>query len=105
RVWPLSKLRARPRGISRECLARQRRALILLVSHYDHAGYVFCHPYGLCQFPKLEGPAGIDYLVALGVDVGISFPLYRQHAGLDDSRTRTATMVGVRPFSHLRGLQ
>src|SRR5436309_2286155 len=54
---------------------------------------------------ELAGPARIKSLVALDFDVGVSVSVHRQHAGLDDGRTRTAAVVDLWPVSHARRLQ
>src|ERR1700747_3701092 len=93
RSTQLSRLRSfrqlctRIERVSAECLARQHRAAVLLVSSDDHLGNDLHHSYGLRYLPELARPASIHLLAFVGLDASFSFSLYRKHSRLDDRLT------------------
>src|SRR5215469_6447904 len=86
-------------------MARQHRALVLLLSFDDYAGNDFYRPYGVCKLPELARSTRLQHLASLGADAGVPLSLSCQHFGLDDRRIGTSTMVDLRHFSDARGLQ
>src|SRR5215469_3203394 len=79
-------------------MARQRRALVLLLSRNDHAGNDFYRPHGVCKLPELARSTRPQHLASLGADAGVPLSLSCQHFRLDDRRIRTSTMVDLRHF-------
>src|SRR5215469_2586122 len=86
-------------------MARQRRALVLLLSPNDYAGNGFYRGYGVCKLPELARSTRLQHLASLDADAGVSLSLSCQHFGLDDRRIGTSTMVDLRHFSDARWLQ
>ena len=105
RLRPLWKFCARAKRFSKRSMAGQHRASLLLVPYHDHARDAVHRPDGVRHVAELAGPTRVQSLVALGVDAGVSLPIHRQHARLDDGRTRTPTVADLRPVSHARWLQ
>src|SRR5215469_16020768 len=86
-------------------MARQYRALVLLVSPNDYAGNDLYHRYGVCELPELARSTRLQHLVSLGADAGVPLSLSCQCCGLDDRRIGASAMVDLRPFSDARWLQ
>src|SRR6059058_3567335 len=93
RLRPLRKFRPRIERFPEGSMAGQPRASLLLIPSHDHPRDVVHRAHGFCHIGELARKTRIKSLVAMGFDAGVSVSLYRQHARLDDCRTRTATMV------------